>query len=174
MRYKVVPEPVADLDALADAQRAVPLVPETVEDCCSRLRDRCGLGSRDSARELLTFLEALGLVTETDRGYRRTRTDPDPDVLGDRFRDRVFGAGELLDALADAAEPLTADATFDAIRGIVPTWERNRYDDWEREWRERVRRLLAWAVLFEVVEEVEEVEAESGADGESRYKVSEN
>lgn len=151
MRYKVVPEPLPDLDALADAQRAVPLVPDTVEDCCTRLRDRCDLGSRDRARELLTFLEALELATETDRGYRRTQTDVDPDRLAPLFRERVFGARELLSALAASQESLSVDTAFTAIREDVPQWERNRTDDWERAWRERVRHLLDWAVLFGLV-----------------------
>lgn len=155
MRYKVVPEPLADLDALAEAQRAVPLVPDTVEDCCTRLRDRCDLGSRDRARELLTFLEALELATETDRGYRRTQADIDAGRLASLFRERVFGAREVLTTLESSEGGLTVDAAFAAIRADVPEWERNRSDDWEAEWRERVRRLLEWAVLFGLVVETD-------------------
>jgi hypothetical protein len=156
MRYKVVPEPVADREALATAQRAVPLVPDTVEDCCSRLRDRCGLASRDRARELLTFLEALDLVTETERGYRRTEADPDPQELAPLFEERVFGAREITDALADSDGPLAVDEAFAVIREAVPQWERNRSDDWEGEWRDRVHRLLEWAVLFGLATEADE------------------
>ena len=39
MRFKVAPEP-RDLAFLGSARRAVPLVPGTVEDCCSRLVER--------------------------------------------------------------------------------------------------------------------------------------
>jgi len=149
MRYKVVPEPLPDADALGDAQRAVPLVPGSVEDCCTRLRDRLGLASRDEARELLTFLEALGLATETDRGYRRT--DRDPEALADPFRNRVFGARELLAAVDAADGPLTAGAAFERLRGDVPTWERHRHEHWDAEWRTRVERLLEWARLLGLV-----------------------
>lgn len=145
MRYKVVPDP-RDIDAIERAQRAVPLVPDPVEDCCTRIRDELGLPSRDVAREWLTFLQALELVAETDRGFERRRTDPDPDALADAFRRRVFGAEELLDALE--AGPITSEEAFDAIRDAIPRWERDRHQDWEREWRTRVERLLAWSVRF--------------------------
>jgi hypothetical protein len=155
MRYKVVPEPLPDLDALAEAQRAVPLVPETVEDCCTRLRDRCDLGSRDRARELLTFLEALELATETDRGYRRTQGDVDRARLARQLRDRVFGAREVLETLAASGDPVGVDEAFAAIRDEVPRWERHQSDDWEGAWRDRVGRLLDWAVLFGLARETD-------------------
>lgn len=153
MRYKVVPEPPEAFERLEDAQRAVPLVPGTVEDCCTRVRDRMGLPGRDDAREWLTFLQALGLADETDRGFRRERRDPEPEALGEAFRERVFGARELLDALAAAGKPLTVEEAFDRVRDSVPEWERHRHEDWEREWHERVRRLLEWAVLFDLAVE---------------------
>jgi hypothetical protein len=151
MRYKVAPDPPADIDGLARAQRAVPRVPGSEDDCCTRLQDRLDLATRDDGREWLTFLDALGLATETERGYRRTGRSPTEDtaaVAGD-FRDRVFGAAELLDAL-DAVDDgtLTVADGFADLRAVVPTWERNRHDDWERVWRERTRRLLDWAVLL--------------------------
>ncbi|WP_246983620.1 hypothetical protein [Halorientalis marina] len=169
MRYKVVPDPPADRDGLAKAQRAVPRVPSPEDDCCARLRDRLDLASRDDGREWLTFLDAVGLATETARGFRRTDRDPDDDAVAAAFRERVFGAQELLDALdaasngsdsvdddsdsADDASETTDDSlavadAFDALRPAVPTWERNRHDDWERVWTDRARRLLDWAVLF--------------------------
>jgi len=146
MRYKVAPEP-RDLDFLADAQRAVPLVPETVDDCCARLVDRTDVSSRDAAREYLTFLEALELVAETPRGYERERADPEQTALADAFERRVFGASELLGSVR-AAGSLTVDEAFDRLREHVPRWERERHADWEREWRERTERLLEWAVVF--------------------------
>lgn len=146
VRYKVAPEP-RDLDFLEDAQRAVPLVPETVDDCCARLMDRTAVSSRDDAREYLTFLEALELVTETPRGYERERVGPELATLADAFERRVFGASELLDALAEA-ESLTVDEAFHRLREHVPRWERERRADWEREWRERTEWLLEWVVVF--------------------------
>lgn len=146
MRYKVAPEP-RDLEFLEAAQRAVPLVPETVDDCCARLIDRTEISARDDAREYLTFLEALELVAETPRGYERERAGPERSALADAFERRVFGTSELLDALAESGQ-LTADEAFDRLREHVPRWERERRADWEREWRERTERLLEWAVVF--------------------------
>jgi len=57
MRYKPVPEP-RGVDALLAVRDAVLLVPGTVEDCCTRIRDRTGIASRDAAREWLTFCRA--------------------------------------------------------------------------------------------------------------------
>lgn len=148
MRYKVVPEPrsVAFLEAV---QAALPFVPGTVEDCCRRIRDRTDLHSRDEAREYLTFAQALGLASESERGFSRTRADPDPDELGARFRERVFGAREVLETLDD---PKSADEAFGELREIVPQWERDRRSDWESEWRERIEWLLSWGVEFGLVE----------------------
>jgi len=148
VRYKVAPEPPAELGGIARAQRAVPRVPGSEDDCCTRLQQRLDLSTRDDGREWLTLLDALGLATETDRGYRRTDRDPSDGAVATAFRDRVFGGAELLAALAEARGPLTVDDGFAAVRDIVPTWERNRHDDWERRWRERTRRLLDWAVLL--------------------------
>ncbi|MFC7194490.1 hypothetical protein ACFQL4_07190 [Halosimplex aquaticum] len=146
MRYKVVP-PVADREFLETAQRAVPLVPGTVEDCCVRLVDETTAPSRDVAREYLTFLQALELVEETPRGFRRRRVDVGDADLADAFERRVFGASELRDALR-ADGPLTVDEAFEAMREHVPRWERDRHTDWEAEWRERTERLLGWSVAF--------------------------
>ncbi|WP_459192213.1 hypothetical protein [Halosimplex sp. J119] len=143
MRYKIVP-PVRDREFLASAQRAVPLVPGTVEDCCVRLVDETTAPSRDAAREYLTFLQALELVEETPSGFRRRRVDVDDTDLGEAFEDRVFGASELLDALRTNG-PLTDEEAFAALRGHVPEWERDRHTDWEAEWRERTGRLLGWS-----------------------------
>lgn len=148
MRFKVVPEP-RDVD-LAAVQRAVPLVPDPVEDCCTLICDRTGIPGRDTAREWLTFAQALELVEETDQGFKRTRREPDPDHLADAFRRRVFGAREVLTSLGDG--PRTVDEAFEDLRGSVPEWERDRHTDWEAEWRERTRRLLAWSARFGLAE----------------------
>src|SRR6056297_932904 len=104
MRYKVAPDPEDGRDTLAAAHRAVPLVPGSTDDCCARLQSRLGLTSRDDAREWLAFLDALGLATETDRGYKRVQADLESDALGTAFRERVFGVREILDALATAED----------------------------------------------------------------------
>jgi hypothetical protein len=151
MRYKVVPEP-RSVAFLREVQQALPLVPGSVEDCCTRIRDRTDLQSRDAAREYLTFAQALELAVEGDRGFYRSREEPGESALAQRFEARVFGARELLDVLA--AGPQTEDGCFDALRETVPQWERDRHADWEGEWRERTERLLEWAVVFELVETV--------------------
>lgn len=151
MRYKVAPGPV-DWDTLAGAHRAVPLVPGSTDDCCARLQSRLDLPARDAASEWLAFLDALELARETDRGYERVRTDLAADALAPRFRERVFGVPEILETLASADGPLTAEQTFEQVSEMVPTWERNRHSDWTAVWGGRVERLLAWAVLLELVE----------------------
>jgi hypothetical protein len=147
MRYKVVPGPV-DEDLLHAVREAVPLVPGSVEDCCTRIRDRTGVPSREKAREWLTFCQALGLVDETDRGYYRVRDPPDGEALAAAFEDGVFGARELLDVLDTADDPLDPAAVFEAVSDRVPRWERDRDPGWEAEWHDRVRRLLEWGVVF--------------------------
>lgn len=156
MQFKVVPDPPDSLDFLADARRAVPLVPGSEADCCARLMDRTGLAARDAAREWLTFLRALGLVEVGDRGFGRTRSDPDREALADAFRERVYAAEDVLAALRAADEPLHAAAVFERVRDRVPQWERNRHADWEDVWTERVRRILDWAVLFGLAERTDE------------------
>lgn len=149
-RLKPVPEPPADLAALWTARDAVPLVPKPENDCCARVMDRYGVDARDDARTWLTFLRALGLVAEADRGFHRTRDDPDRAALADRFHEGVYGAREVLDAVGD--DPRTAGEAFEAVERIVPNWERHKDPAWERTWRERVRRLLDWAVLLGLAE----------------------
>ncbi|WP_276259177.1 hypothetical protein [Haloglomus litoreum] len=162
MRFKVVPrlpdavreEPGVALDLLARARDAVPLVPKSEDDCCMRVVNAGVVGARDDASEWLTFARALDLVAETDRGYHRVRDAPDPTdadgraALADRFRERVFGTEELLAALAAADDGLTADAAFERFRDRIPNWERRRHTDPEEVWRDRVERLLDWAVVL--------------------------
>jgi hypothetical protein len=140
---------------LADAQRAVPLVPGSETDCCERLRSRLGLPDRAAARTWLTFLRALGLVRETERGFVRTDREPTPEAVRDAFRERVFGADDLL-SLLEADGPLPADEAFERFADRVSTWEREKHPDWRAVWRERVDRILAWAVLLGWAERTEE------------------
>lgn len=149
MRYKVVP-PVRSTAFLREAAAALPLVPGSVEDCCSRVRDETAVQSRDEARAYVTFSQALGLVAETDRGFHRVRGGPDDSDLAEAFRERVFGAREVLATLEDG--PLTTDEAFSALCDEIPRWERDRHDDWGAEWRERTTRLLDWAVELGLAE----------------------
>ena len=154
MRYKIAPGP-RDLEGLYAIRSAVPLVPGDEEDCCARIASRTTVPGRDAAREWLAFLRALGLVEKGERGYHRTRTDPERDVLADRFRERVFGAQEVLDAV-DAEGPIGAEGAFGALRESVPRWERHHHADWEREWRETAGRLLEWGAVFGILERAED------------------
>ena len=166
MRFKIVPEPPVesgtghehdgerspDVDAVLErAARAVPLVPATEEECCARLLDRLGLPARDAAREWLTFLRALGLVVETESGFRRVHDDPAFEELATTFHERVYGVREVRCVLGEADESLSADAVARKFEEHVPQWERFRYPDPERVWGERVKRILDWAVWFGVV-----------------------
>lgn len=151
MQFKPVPEPPADLDALSTVRDALPLVPKPEESCCDRIVDRTFVAESDDARDWLTFLRALRLAAETDRGYVRERRELDTDRLATAFRERAFLADDVLTAL-DSDEPLTTDAVFEAVSESVPRWERHNRRRWEPRWRDRVKRLLEWAVLFELAE----------------------
>jgi hypothetical protein len=151
MRIKVVPAP-ADRALLSDVHEALPLVPGSVEDCCTRIRDRTTVPSRDAAREWLTFAEALGLAAETDRGYHRVRDPPGDEELAAAFAANVFPVQEVLDALANTSEPLDAAGVFTAVREDVPKWERSRHADWESEWQDRIELVLVWCETFGLVE----------------------
>ncbi|UPV74990.1 hypothetical protein M0R89_02730 [Halorussus limi] len=149
MQFKLVPEPPENLDFVADAQRAVPLVPGSEDDCCARMLDRTDLTSRDEARTWLTFLRALGLAEEQSSGFTRTREDPDPKFLREQFRENVFGVPALLAILADAERPLSAEEAFEEFESEVPTWEHHKNpSSWQQIWGERVKCLLDWAVLL--------------------------
>ena len=154
VKDKVVPPAPDSLDVLSAARRAVPLVPTREADCRARLMDRVGVPARDEAREWLTFMRALGLVVEAERGYRRTRDAFDRERLAAAYRERVYGVEDLLRVL-DPDEPMSADGTFDRFADSVPGWERQRHADWRRAWRQRVGRLLDWAVLFGLAERIE-------------------
>ncbi len=155
MRYKVVP-PVRDVEFLYEAAEALPLVPGSVEDCCTRIRDETNLPSRDVAREFLTFLEALGLASEADRGYHRVRNPPGEADLAVHFQERVYAVEEVLAALDAVDDPLDAARVFEEVRDVVPRWERDRHANWEAVWTNRVERLLDWADVFDLVTRTDE------------------
>jgi len=148
MRFKLLPKPPETLDPVADAQRAVPLVPGSEDDCCARLMRRLDFPTRDVARTWLTFLRALELASETSSGFVRETTEPTPEHLRTAFRDRVYGAREVLASL-DTDEPRSIETVFDEFEERVPVWETHRAaEDWRDVWRERVERILGWAVLL--------------------------
>jgi len=154
VKFKPVPPAPDEFAHVERVQRAVPLVPGTEDDCCARLVDRLGI-SRDAARTWLTFLRALELAEETQSGYRRTDADPTAAGCREAFLTRVFAADAVRETLAEAG-PLTAEETFERVRGRVPTWERHRNTEWADAWRERVARLLDWLVLLDAAERVAE------------------
>lgn len=148
MRFKWVVEPPATLDAVADAQRAIPLVPASDADCLRRLVDRTDetvINDREDAREWLTFLRAIGLVDRTSSGYRRERVELTAGELVDRLRDGIYGAREIDDQLEAADEPLTVGDLAETVD--LPTWEQHHHTDPERVRRQRLRRLAEWFVL---------------------------
>ncbi|MFC7234210.1 hypothetical protein [Halosegnis marinus] len=148
MRFKVVPPVPESLDRVEAVWRGVPIVPDAEESCCRRLMRDADVPAQDTAKEWLTFSRALGLAEEGPRGYARVRDGYDPDAFPARFREGVYAADETLAVLADADEPLSPDEVFDRLRDRVPAWERARSTDWQDTWRERVGRILDWAVLL--------------------------
>jgi len=145
VRYKVAP-PARSLDFLRTARGAIPLVPDSEADCCVAIQRATDVSDREQARAYLTFLQALGLVAESGRGYHRTRSELDRDALAATYRERVFLVAELLAAVAGGAGG--AEAAFEAVRDEIPRWERERDPEWEQHWRENVDHLLGWAVVF--------------------------
>ncbi|WP_432507929.1 hypothetical protein [Halorubrum ezzemoulense] len=152
MRLKPVPEPPADLDALREYQRAVPLVPGTADDCCARLRRRRDLPDRQTANDWLAFLRALDLAEDTSRGFVRADAEPTPERVREGLREEVLFGPEALAALREAStdDPLTAPDLFAATRDRVPRHDRARDPDWEATWRGRAARLLGWLALVDL------------------------
>lgn len=154
MRFKHVPAAPDTVDRVFDARRAVPLVPDTQDDCCTRLMERVGFPERDEAAKWLTFLRALGLVAKHDTGYARTREEVSTDDLADRFQDGVYLAPAVRDAVEAADEPLPASAVFDAVADDVPQYERHKYPEtWRDVWGDTVARQLDWFVLLGELDE---------------------
>ena len=145
MRYKVAP-PTRSLDFLRTARDAIPLVPDDEGDCYAAIQRATDVSDREQARAYLTFLQALGLVAESERGYHRTRETLDSEALATAYRERVFLVDELLTAVGAGAD--SPGAAFEAVREEVPRWERERERGWEQNWRDQVEQLLGWAVVF--------------------------
>lgn len=159
VRTKAIPAPPADCQTLERIRGAVPLVPGSVEDCCSHIVAEAGdvVPGRDDANRWLAFLEALDLVAEYDRGYARTRTSLDRESVAERFTDRVYGAAEVQAILAEGNAPLDAATVVERFESHVPPWERRRDPGgWRERWRGRVKHLLEWLVVLGLVERTEE------------------
>lgn len=153
MRHKPLPPAPADLATVRAARDAVPLVPGPEADCCARLQDRLDLPGRDVAGTWLAFLRALGLVEERPSGYTRVRDDPDDAALAAAFRDRIYGAEEVLDELRRADGSCPAEAVAERTESLAPGWERRKHGaDWPAVWRERTEDLLDWLVLLGLAE----------------------
>jgi hypothetical protein len=172
LRFKHVPAPPDSVDVVFEARRAVPLVPDTQDDCCTRLMERVGFPDRDEAAKWLTFLRALDLVAKHEAGYARTREDVPASALADRFLDGVYLAPEVRDAVATATATETATEedgdddrsgatvaadragatvaeVFDAVADDVPGYERHKHpESWREVWRGIVERELDWLVLL--------------------------
>lgn len=156
MKFKPVPEAPENLDFVRDVQRALPLVPDVTDDCCTRVMRRAGVGNRDSAGTWLTFLRALELAEETEDGtFVRRRREPERDELAEAFETRVYRASTVLDVLSDEG-PLEADAVFARFREEVPSRGRDGDSGVEAVARERVGNVLDWAVLLGLVGRVED------------------
>lgn len=156
MRIKIVPDPPDDPSTIRRMQRAVPLVPDSEEDCCARLMARFDIPSPDEARAWLTFLRGLGLVEEHTRGFARTRRTPDRAFLVDALRNDIYGVEEILAILEQADRPIPTETVFERFEQHVPPWERHRDPgSWQTRWCDRVADLLEWLVLFDLVERTE-------------------
>ncbi|MXV62213.1 hypothetical protein GS429_09095 [Natronorubrum sp. JWXQ-INN-674] len=154
MQFKPVPEAPENAEGVEAILEAVPATAGAVDDCCAHLLEETRLETRSEAETWLTFLRALELAAEESAGYRRA-VDPSLEsvALQQAFRERVVAASTVLDALETADEPASVEAVFDAVRGEIPGYEREKLGDrFEPVWTERVRRLLEWAVVLELAE----------------------
>jgi hypothetical protein len=148
VKFKVLPAPVESVEAVVDMQAAVPLVPDEETSCCTRLMQRTDVSAQDRAKEWLTFLRALRLVEEDGGKYHRLQRETDSDALRQAFLERIYLAEDVTELLKAADEPLDLDAVFERLTDRLPQWEQLRHTDPEAVWRERVYRILEWAVTF--------------------------
>jgi hypothetical protein len=148
VKFKVLPAPVESVEAVVDMQAAVPLVPDEETSCCARLMQRTDVSAQDRAKEWLTFLRALRLVEEDGGKYHRLQREADSDALRQAFLERIYLAEDVTELLKAADEPLDLDAVFERLTDRLPQWEQLRHTDPEAVWRERVYRILEWAVTF--------------------------
>ncbi len=148
MKYKVVP-PVRDRSFIETATKSLPVVPASEADCCGRLQADTLIESRDVAKQWITFLQALGYVAEADGKYYQDRSPPAE--LKTAFLDGVYGAQTVVETVADSDRSLREGEVYEAVKAIVPQYERSRRTDWETVWETRIVRLLDWGVEFELL-----------------------
>ncbi|KDE60450.1 hypothetical protein EL22_22225 [Halostagnicola sp. A56] len=141
MRFKPVPEPPADLAAVATVRAAVPEHPDEGIDCCTWLIDRTHLEERDEAADWLTFLRALELARDDPDGFTQTTRAIDLESLRTAFRERVVGVEAILETLEAADRPLEPADVCNRVRTRASGEEA----------LERTERLLEWAALLEFV-----------------------
>jgi hypothetical protein len=148
MQRKPVPPAPRSLAAVQAVRDAVPLVPKPEDDCCRRLVERGGVEDRGVASSWLVFLAAVGVLDDDEAGYARGGdvSLDDTDALAARFREHVFLAAEVVDALG--GDPRSPADVFESVRERVPRWERAKREQWPAFWTDRVERRLDWAVLF--------------------------
>ncbi|WP_435359076.1 hypothetical protein [Haloarchaeobius sp. DFWS5] len=161
MKVKHVPAAPDSLDFVESAQRAVPLVPGSEDDCCARLIDRTDIVARDDAATWLTFMRGLGLAEEGERGFSRIRREPTADYLREAIVEGIFGVADVLEILREADDagdgPLSLDSVFDRFEDTVPRWERHKHpNDWRHVWTEKVEHELDWLVLLDLAEKTDD------------------
>lgn len=148
MRVKRLPPAPASAasERLRTARGALSRVPDPEADCCARVSEAIDV-DRQTARDWLTLLRALGLVERSAGEYRRTAEDVADATLRERFVAEVYGAREVCAALDDpGGARRSASAVVDAVP--QPTWERHRHAEPEAAWTRHVERLLDWLVAL--------------------------
>ncbi len=128
MRFRLVPPP-ADIDRLETIRSTVPTDPTAVDDCCAHLCQHADVPDRETARQWLVFLQALGLVANRD-GYVRTDLPVERERLQQRFEQDVYGGREIREA-TESGQSVTSVA--DELRAE----------------EEYLRRLTGWLSVFE-------------------------
>ena len=68
----------------------------------------------------------------------------------------MYLANEALSVLSAADGPVEVEAAYERLDDRVPRWEQLRRTDADGVWRERVRRVLEWAVLLRLAERAED------------------
>jgi len=158
VQFKPVPVPPDDLEGVEPILAAVPTVAGAVDDCCAHLLEESRLETRTEAETWLTFLRALEVVTEESAGYRRRSTDEpvetalDPTVLGQSFRERVYGVDSIVGIVEQADGPLIAEDVLDRVRAESDAGiHESRAGRFETDTLEWIHRLLKWAVILNLV-----------------------
>ncbi|ELY97489.1 hypothetical protein C482_12739 [Natrialba chahannaoensis JCM 10990] len=159
LTFKPIPEPPHDsedvLESIATVRATLPATEAEAADtpdCCARVLDRTDesagaqiqIQDRDDAATWLTFLRALELAADGTEGYHQTEQELEFPAIQTAFRERVHGVQAVLDVLGAAAEPLSAATVAER----VDTASRRPVQ------RERVGRILEWAVLLELAKQV--------------------